>query len=71
MIFCLIMLLRNKTNIYIVMRICPVAPLVMGYLSEVLGAMPLLSLHLACMFEWGLESGEGYLNQLDINERGH
>ena len=44
------------------MRTCPVAPLVMGHPTAVSGAMQLLSPHLACLFEWGLGSGEGSLS---------
>ena len=43
----------------IVMRTCLVAPLVMGHPTAVSGAMQLLFPHLACLFEWGLGSGEG------------
>ena len=46
-------------NLTIVMRTCPVAPLVMGHPTAVSGAMQLLSPHLSCLFEGGLGSGEG------------
>ena len=54
-----LMSLRLPCILTIVMRICPVAPLVMGHPTAVSGAMQLLSPHLACLFEWGLGSGEG------------
>ena len=38
---------------------CSVAPLMMGHPTTVSGAMPLLSLHLVCLFGFGLGSGEG------------
>ena len=54
-----LMSLMLPCNLTIVMRTCPVAPLVMGHPTAVSGAMQLLSPHLACLFEGGLGSGEG------------
>ena len=42
-----------------------------GHTTAVSGAMPLLSLHLACLFECGLGFGEGKVNHLGNNERRH
>ena len=53
-----LMSLRLPCILTIVMRTCPVAPLVMGHPTAVSGAMQLLSPHLACLFEWDLGSGE-------------
>ena len=52
-----LMSLKLPCILTVLIRTCPVVPLVMGHPTAVSGAMPLLHLHLACLFEWSLGSG--------------